>query len=404
MTCSVATVVSPDVVSCAATNGNFNYSHVATATQVTATATISGSAVSNYTLGAGGTTVSVSSTSVSAPSNITTRPVTATLTAQNKVYDGTNTEPNASMTCALNNAVPGDGSGCVATAGTFNSSQVLTATTVTATATLNGPTASDYTFGAGGTAVSIASPSPTATASITPATASVTPTVATKVYGQSDPALSGTLHGFVMSDNVTAAYSRVAGQNVGNYLISAILSPAGVLSNYTIAYNTANFSITPATLTGATQPVSYVYGTVPVSPISTVVYSGFVNGDTLLSVTFTGTLMCVSSATATSDVGTYPITCSGQSAGSNYSIMYVAGVLTITPASQTINFGSLPNIPYSATPLMVSATATSGLAVTFTASGSCTVTPAGAVTFTNIGTCTITANQGGTMTILLRRA
>jgi hypothetical protein len=81
--------------------------------------------------------------------------------------------------------------------------------------------------------------------------ASVTPNAAAKVYGQSDPALTGTVSGFTASDNVTATYTRAAGESVANgpYTISATLSPASVLANYNITYNTANFVITPATPT-----------------------------------------------------------------------------------------------------------------------------------------------------------
>ena len=45
---------------------------------------------------------------------------------------------------------------------------------------------------------------------------------------------------------MTATYSRTAGETVAGspYTISATLSPAGVLSNYNITYNTANFTIT----------------------------------------------------------------------------------------------------------------------------------------------------------------
>ena len=48
---------------------------------------------------------------------------------------------------------------------------------------------------------------------------------------------------------MTATYSRAAGETVagGPYTISATLSPAGVLGNYTITYNTASFTINPAT-------------------------------------------------------------------------------------------------------------------------------------------------------------
>jgi uncharacterized repeat protein (TIGR02543 family) len=54
---------------------------------------------------------------------------------------------------------------------------------------------------------------------------------------------------FLPADLVAATYSRVAGQTVEGspYLISAVLSPAGVLDNYNITYNTTNFTITAPT-------------------------------------------------------------------------------------------------------------------------------------------------------------
>jgi hypothetical protein len=81
--------------------------------------------------------------------------------------------------------------------------------------------------------------------------ASVTPAASGKVYGSADPALTSTLSGFVASDNVTATYSRTAGETVlgGPYTISALLGPTSVLGNYNITYNTAVFTITPATPT-----------------------------------------------------------------------------------------------------------------------------------------------------------
>ena len=90
--------------------------------------------------------------------------------------------------------------------------------------------------------------SATGTLVIARALASVTPNAAGKVYGTSDPVLSGTLSGFFVADNVTAAYSRTAGETVAGspYTISATLSPGGVLGNYNISYNTAQFSISPA--------------------------------------------------------------------------------------------------------------------------------------------------------------
>jgi hypothetical protein len=97
-----------------------------------------------------------------------------------------------------------------------------------------------------------------ATITINKKSASVTPDAKTKTYGSADPALTGTLSGFVASDGVTASYSRTAGETVAGspYTISASLTPVAVLANYDITYNTANFTITKAdpivTVTGNT--------------------------------------------------------------------------------------------------------------------------------------------------------
>jgi hypothetical protein len=91
----------------------------------------------------------------------------------------------------------------------------------------------------------------------------VTPNAASKTYGTADPSFSGTLTGFVAADSVTASYSRTAGETVagGPYPISATLSPAGVLGNYTITYNTAAFTIDKALASVTPNAASKIYGT-----------------------------------------------------------------------------------------------------------------------------------------------
>jgi MBG domain-containing protein/Big-like domain-containing protein/Kelch motif protein/galactose oxidase-like protein len=91
--------------------------------------------------------------------------------------------------------------------------------------------------------------------------ASVTPNVASKTYGDSDPTFTGTLSGFVAADGVTATYSRTVGENVAGspYTISATLSPAGVLGNYAITYNTANFTINKANATCTVNGYTGIY-------------------------------------------------------------------------------------------------------------------------------------------------
>jgi YVTN family beta-propeller protein len=101
------------------------------------------------------------------------------------------------------------------------------------------------------------------TVTLKKATASVTPAAASKIYGAPDPALTGTLTGFVPADDVTATYTRVAGVTVAGspYTISATLSPATVLGNYSITYNTAAFTISQAStataLTATPNPADF---------------------------------------------------------------------------------------------------------------------------------------------------
>ncbi len=70
---------------------------------------------------------------------------------------------------------------------------------------------------------------------------------------------------------------------------------------------------------------------------------------------------------------------------------------TIARAIQTIAFGPLPDRAVGTPPFPVTATASSGLTVTFSATGPCTITLTGAtVTLTGAtGTCTVTARQSG---------
>jgi Peptidase family M28 len=70
----------------------------------------------------------------------------------------------------------------------------------------------------------------------------------------------------------------------------------------------------------------------------------------------------------------------------------VAQAITVGRGSQTITFAPLADQTYGNPPLVVSATASSGLPVTFSTTGACTVTGT-LVTFT--GACTVVASQAG---------
>src|SRR5439155_10579024 len=109
--------------------------------------------------------------------------------------------------------------------------------------------------------------------------ASVTPNAANKTYGSADPAFTGTLVGFLAADGVTATYMRAAGETVAGspYTISATLAPAGVLGNYNITYNTAEFTIEKKDASVTPNPASKTYG--EVDPAFTGTLVGFLAGD-----------------------------------------------------------------------------------------------------------------------------
>jgi trimeric autotransporter adhesin len=229
-------VISPDAVTI---NSGSASAVFASANAGTWAVTVSGfglnGAAGNYVLSAQPTVPNAT---------ITSKSLTITgVVANSKTYDRTTTATfnltGASLVGVINpDPVSIDSSGA---SGTFASANAGTwAVTVSG-------------FGLSGAAGNyVLSAQPTVpNATILTKAASVTPNAASKTYGDTDPALSGTLSGFLPADSVTATYSRIAGETVAGspYTISATLSPSGVLGNYAITYNTANFTITPKGLT-----------------------------------------------------------------------------------------------------------------------------------------------------------
>ncbi|MBT0651768.1 MBG domain-containing protein [Geomobilimonas luticola] len=171
----------------------------------------------------------------------------------------------------------------------------------------------------------------TATFTINKKTASVTPAAASKTYGSSDPTFSGTLTGFLTSDSVTAAYSRTAGESAGTYAISATLSPAGVLVNYDITYNTAVFTINKKTASVTPDAARKTYGDSDPTLIGTL--TGFLSGDNVIA---------TYSRTTGESAGVYSISATLAPAGvlGNYDITYNTAVFTIAARPVTVTADS----------------------------------------------------------------
>ncbi|MCQ2060444.1 MAG: InlB B-repeat-containing protein [Fibrobacter sp.] len=86
----------------------------------------------------------------------------------------------------------------------------------------------------------------TAKFTINPKAVVVKANAASKIYGETDPEFTATVTGLVGTDAVTYSVSRAEGDNIGEYVIT----PTGdeVQGNYTVAYDTAKFTITNATI------------------------------------------------------------------------------------------------------------------------------------------------------------
>jgi filamentous hemagglutinin family protein len=198
---------------------------------------------------------------------------------------------------------------------------------------------------------------------IAPATLTVTADAISRIYGQANPLLSGSITGFVGSDTLASATSGTAvfstpatsSSNVGSYAITGSGLSAN-FGNYLFAQAPANataLNITPATLTVTADAVDRIYGQAN-PPLSGNV-TGLVGNDTLASAT-TGTMAFSTPATSTSNVGSYAITGSGLSANfGNYLFAQAPGnatALTITPATLTVTADPVDRIYGQANPLL----------------------------------------------------
>ena len=94
-----------------------------------------------------------------------------------------------------------------------------------------------------------------------------------------------------------------------------------------------SLTVTAAPLTITANNQTKVYGAA--LPTLTASYSGFVNGDTSASLTTQPTLSTTATASSHVAGSPYSITASG-AVDTDYSISYVAGSLTVTPAALTI--------------------------------------------------------------------
>ena len=242
------------------------------------------------------------------------------------------------------------------------------------------------------------------TVKITPKPVTVTANSDSKTYGAVDPEFTATVVGTLGTDKVTYSLSREAGEDVGEYLITA--SGDVAQGNYSVRYNPGTLTIVASDREKAVEVASYngVYdakkhtievknlergdlvkysydngttwedelkeytdvtagttilvqvmndnyaevpkltGTVTITPKPVTVTANsdsktYGAADPEFTVTVVGTLGTDKvtynlSREAGEDVGTYPITASGDAIQGNYNVTYHPGTLTITAATR----------------------------------------------------------------------
>jgi hypothetical protein len=186
-----------------------------------------------------------------------------------------------------------------------------------------------------------------------------------------------------------------------------------------------NVQVSPVDATTGGQPVTVTFANVTTPGTTTVVSSpagpppptGFSIASAYYTVSttavFTTAVVCITdpSITATSVLlhynpppGGMDVTAPGYPIGTTICSIpltslspFVIAVPVTATVPQTIIFGPLAPMTLGDPPFSVSATASSGLTVSFAASGACTVLGS-QVTITGAGSCTITASQAGNAT------
>ncbi|KEO50785.1 hypothetical protein TP2_14250 [Thioclava pacifica DSM 10166] len=164
-----------------------------------------------------------------------------------------------------------------------------------------------------------------------------------------------------------------------SFTVNAVVPGAPTIGSATAGDSSAQVSFTAPASDGGATITSYTATSSP---------GGFTGTGTSAPITVTGLTAGTAytfTVTATNSAGTGPA-----SAPSN----------SVTPtASQTITFTNPGAQDYGTTPT-VTATASSGLTVSFTSTTTsvCTITSGGTLTFTSTGTCSIDADQAGDAT------
>ncbi|MFY0625302.1 MAG: fibronectin type III domain-containing protein [Reichenbachiella sp.] len=217
--------------------------------------------------------------------------------------------------------------------------------------------------------------------------------VADKTYGDANFTISANA-----SSGLSVTYAVISGPAAmsGNTLsltgIGTVIVEATQAGNdeFYSASVQQSFSVQKATLSVTANSQSIVYG--DALPALTFEYSGFVNGETRADLTQEPIIS--TTATNTSDAGTYAIALTGGEAD-NYVIVKTDGELTINKADQSISLEEINDKQSTDNPFDVVASASSGLEVTYIVSGPATISGSTITLDGTNGTVIVTVSQTG---------
>jgi len=301
--------------------------------------------------------------------NVSPAPLTIAADDKTKVYGAALPAPSATYTGFVN----GDTASSLDTAVTLAHVGLASSPVGTYAITASGAVDANYTI----THVN-------GTLTVTPAPLTIAADNKSKVYGAALPAFTATYTGLVNGDTSiatppTLGTTASASSPVGTY---AITVTGAADPNYAITPVSGTLTVTAAEITVAVHNKTKAFG--ETLPEFTASYTGFVLSQGTNDLTTLATIS--TAATATSDVGTYPIIASGATSP-NYSFSYTAGTLTIT---QSVTTGSIAS---SANPALPGANVTFTMTVAAVAPGA--GTPTGSVDFRIDGTVAGSATLAG---------
>jgi sugar lactone lactonase YvrE len=315
-------------------------------------------------------------------------PATLTVTPVNAVINYGAAIP--SFTYTITGYVNGDATTVVSGAPTITTTAALNSPvgTYPITASLGGLLASNYIFAFTPGTLTINTDPQTITFGSLPAVAyGVTPIT---LAATSTSGLSIT---YTVTGPATVSGSTLTITGAGQVAVTA--AQAGNATTVPAANVTQGFTVNPAVLTVTATSISLPYTTTMTIP-TTFAYTitGFVNGDPQSVVS--GAPTFTTNVPTPPVGGSYSITpAQGTLSAANYVFTnLVSGTLTISPTSQTITFAALSNVPQTTGSITLTATASSGLPITYTATGPVTITGS-VLKITGPGAATVTATQPG---------